>query len=95
MLGNENTNLVDCIIDIIEEDVPIDERAGFKKLIHICNENDIDEIYTYMIETLAPKTKDFIYCCKIFEEKEIGIKFIETEFEMDYDVYTDNYIMML
>lgn len=93
--GNENINLVDCVVDIGGGNKPITERIGFKELIGICNENDIDEIYTYSIETLAPKTKDFISCCKMFEEQGIGIKFIETDLEMDYDVRTDNYIMTL
>lgn len=91
---NKNINLVDCVVDIGGGNKPITERIGFKELLKICNEKDIDEIYTYSIETLAPKTKDFISCCKMFEEKGIGIKFIETELEIDYDVRTDNYIMM-
>lgn len=93
--GNENINLVDCVVDIGGGNKPITERIGFKELIGICNEKDIDEIYTYSIETLAPKTKDFIACCKMFEEQGIGIKFIETDLEMDYNVRTDNYIMTL
>lgn len=32
---------------------------------------------------------------KMFEEKGIGIKFVETELKLDYDVRTDNYIMTL
>lgn len=95
LVENENINLVDCVIDIGGGNKPIIERIGFKNLMQICNEKDIDEIFTYSIETLAPKTKDFISCCKMFEEKGIGIKFIETDLEMDYDVRTDNYIMTL
>ncbi|MBR1969477.1 MAG: recombinase family protein [Clostridia bacterium] len=95
LVENKNVNLVDCVIDIGGGNKPITERIGFKELMQICNKKDIDEIYTYSIETLAPKTKDFISCCKMFEEKGIGIKFIETDLEMDYDVRTDNYIMTL